>query len=179
MWSCSRILEDCGFRCPGRKGIAEFLQEVKCMIRSSQFLSFNAFSFSSASSPFEPAGYMQKRRSTVLAPNWSTYLIVMFQQTSLIENSRHLRPLGKRLEEELSEPYAKSKNHNNALSSNMYSLPKWKLFKACMSRELLLFRRNSSVYLFRTSQVMIFTCTFSSSNSFLYQHLFLPCSLQS
>lgn len=63
--------------------------------------------------------------------------------------------LGKNLEEDISSLYDKSHNHMDALSFNVYSLPKWELFKACMSRELLLMKRNYFVYVFKTSQVMI------------------------
>ncbi|TXG48922.1 hypothetical protein EZV62_024797 [Acer yangbiense] len=66
--------------------------------------------------------------------------------------------LGKKLDEDLSEPYDKSKSHKNALSSSVYSLSRWNLFKACMSRELLLMKRNSFVYVFKTTQVRICTC---------------------
>lgn len=65
-------------------------------------------------------------------------------------------PLVKRLEEELSEPYEKSQNHKSALSFSMYSLSKWQLFSACMTRALLLFRRQFSVYVIRTTQVTAF-----------------------
>ncbi|XP_020254965.1 ABC transporter G family member 41-like isoform X2 [Asparagus officinalis] len=75
--------------------------------------------------------------------------------------------VGQRLEEELSKPYDKSQCHKNALSFNAYSLPKWELFKACMVRELLLMKRNSFVYIFKSTQLgitaiitmTIFLCT--------------------
>ncbi|KAM0951250.1 putative ABC transporter, AAA+ ATPase domain, ABC-2 type transporter [Dioscorea sansibarensis] len=63
--------------------------------------------------------------------------------------------LGKNLEEELSKPYDKSQAHKNALSFDVYSLPKWELFKACMGRELLLMKRNSFIYIFKTTQLAL------------------------
>lgn len=77
--------------------------------------------------------------------------------------------LGKEMEEELSKPYDKSQCHN-ALSFSKYSLSKWELFKACMARELLLMKRNSFVYVFKTAQVIgyqhLFSCDFNSFHCF-------------
>jgi hypothetical protein len=69
-------------------------------------------------------------------------------------------PYGKKLDEELSEPYDKSQSHQNALSFSPYSLSQWELFRACASRELLLMKRNSFIYIFKTTQVKI-CCIFS------------------
>lgn len=65
--------------------------------------------------------------------------------------------IGKILDNELSKPYDKSEllPNNNALSFGVYSMSKWELFKACMARELLLVKRNSFVYVFKTAQVSI------------------------
>lgn len=63
--------------------------------------------------------------------------------------------MGKTLNNELSKPYDKSQGSSNALSFSAYSMSKWKLFKACMARELLLVKRNSFVYVFKTAQVSI------------------------
>lgn len=64
--------------------------------------------------------------------------------------------IGRKIEEALSKPYDKSKTHKDALSFNVYSLPKWELFRACISREFLLMKRNYFVYLFKTFQVTFF-----------------------
>ncbi|XVF05898.1 hypothetical protein REPUB_Repub06bG0001600 [Reevesia pubescens] len=53
--------------------------------------------------------------------------------------------LGKKLDKDLSMPYDRSPSHKSALSFSQYSLSKWELFRACMSRELL----------FKTSQLII------------------------
>jgi len=63
--------------------------------------------------------------------------------------------LGQTLAEELSKPYDKSWCPNSALSFSIYSSRKWELFKACMARELLLMKRNTFVYVFKTAQVRI------------------------
>jgi len=65
---------------------------------------------------------------------------------------------GKKLDEALSEPYDKSQSHQIALSFSPYSLSKWELFRACASRELLLMKRNSFIYIFKITQVKMI-CT--------------------
>lgn len=62
-------------------------------------------------------------------------------------------PFGQKLKEELLKPFDKSQNHKNALVFKKYSLTKWELFKACMMREILLMKRNSFVYVFKSTQV--------------------------
>ncbi|KAK6157909.1 hypothetical protein DH2020_012157 [Rehmannia glutinosa] len=66
------------------------------------------------------------------------------------KESRH----GTKLLEELSVPFDKSMSHKSAISFNKYSLPKWSLFKTCMSREYLLFKRNAFVYIFKSVQFL-------------------------
>lgn len=55
---------------------------------------------------------------------------------------------GKKQHEELLAP------SKSAISFNTYSLPKWPLFRACMSREFLLMKRNSFVYVFKSVQLV-------------------------
>jgi len=52
------------------------------------------------------------------------------------------------------KPFDKSQSHNNALVFKKYSLTKWELFKACIMREFLLMKRNSFVYVFKSTQVL-------------------------
>ncbi|XP_057807442.1 pleiotropic drug resistance protein 3-like isoform X3 [Salvia miltiorrhiza] len=61
---------------------------------------------------------------------------------------------GKKLTKELSVPFDKSNSHKTAISFSVYSLPKWTLFRACMSREFLLMKRNSFVYVFKSAQLV-------------------------
>ncbi|PRQ53695.1 putative molybdate-transporting ATPase [Rosa chinensis] len=63
--------------------------------------------------------------------------------------------VGKKLEEELSKPFEQSECHKHALSYNIYSLRKWELFKACLSREWLLMKRNSFVHVFQSVQLVV------------------------
>ncbi|KAL4636641.1 hypothetical protein ACB092_03G023500 [Castanea dentata] len=65
---------------------------------------------------------------------------------------------GKKLDEELSEPYDKSQSHEDALSFSVYSLSKWELSRICASREYLLMKRNSFIYIFKTTQLVITAC---------------------
>jgi len=78
---------------------------------------------------------------------------------------------GKKLDEELSEPYDKSQSHKIALSFSPYSLSKWELFRACASRELLLMKRNSFIYIFKITQVKMI-CTFVLLYMFLNPFFF-------
>ncbi|XP_031274838.1 pleiotropic drug resistance protein 3-like isoform X2 [Pistacia vera] len=118
------FFEDCGFRCPERKGVADFLQEVisrkdqeQCWYRTEDH--FNYVSIDMFCRKFEESS------------------------------------LGKKLQEDLSMPFDKSKSHKDALSFDMYSISKWQLFKACMSREFLLMKRNSFIYVFKIVQILI------------------------
>lgn len=63
--------------------------------------------------------------------------------------------LGKELEQIISKPFSRSHNHENAISFNVYSISRWDMFRACMSREILLMKRNSFVYIFKFTQVQI------------------------
>ncbi|KAB2599225.1 hypothetical protein D8674_009496 [Pyrus ussuriensis x Pyrus communis] len=107
-----KFFEDCGFKCPPRKGAADFLQEHDNI----------------------PYGYVSTNK-----------FFELFRASYL----------GKKLDDELSEPYNKSQCHDNALSFSTYSVSNWELFKACMARELLLMKRNSFLYVFKTAQLVI------------------------
>ncbi|XP_077217702.1 pleiotropic drug resistance protein 3-like isoform X2 [Tasmannia lanceolata] len=116
------FFEDCGFRCPERKGAADFLQEVISRKDQAQYW-YNTE---------KPYSYVS-----------------VDQFCKKFKSSQ----IGQKLDEELSEPYDQSQCHKKALSFSVYSLPKWELFKACMTRELLLMKRNSFVYIFKTTQI--------------------------
>ena len=62
---------------------------------------------------------------------------------------------GRRLDEELAKPFDKSQSHKDALTFHKYSLSKWELLKACARREFLLMKRNSFIYVFKSTQVNI------------------------
>ncbi|CAH8387142.1 unnamed protein product [Eruca vesicaria subsp. sativa] len=119
-----RFFEECGFRCPERKGVADFLQEVISRKDQGQYWLHKDIPHS-----FVSVDTLSKR----------------FKELEI----------GRKLEDALSKPYDKSKTYKDALSFNAYSLPKWELFRACISREFLLMKRNSFVYLFKTFQLVL------------------------
>lgn len=63
--------------------------------------------------------------------------------------------VGRDLREELAVPFDKEKSHPAALTRSRYGVSKKELLKACIDRELLLMKRNSFVYIFRTCQVSL------------------------
>jgi len=62
--------------------------------------------------------------------------------------------VGRRTAEELSIPFDKSKNHPAALVTKTHGAGKKDLLKANFSREYLLMKRNSFVYIFKICQVL-------------------------
>ncbi|KAL0412870.1 UNVERIFIED_CONTAM: Pleiotropic drug resistance protein 3 [Sesamum radiatum] len=117
------FFESCGFKCPSRKGVADFLQEESVL------------------------GFLASFNSSSLQAVIFAFVIGCRK----FNESLH----GKKLSEELDVPFDKSKSHKNAINFSMYSLPKWALFKACMSREFLLMKRNSFIYIFKSVQLII------------------------
>lgn len=63
--------------------------------------------------------------------------------------------IGRELGDELSIAFDKSKGHPAALTTKKYGVSKKELFKACMSRQILLMKRNSFIHIFKISQVSI------------------------
>ncbi|GMN51418.1 hypothetical protein TIFTF001_020570 [Ficus carica] len=118
------FFEDCGFKCPPRKGAADFLQEVISKKDQAQYWYRNDVPYNNIS---------------------VDQFAEMFRESDL----------GKTLDNELSKPYEKSNFHKTSLSFSIYSVKKWELLKACMARELLLMKRNSFVYIFKTVQLII------------------------
>ncbi|XP_011005974.1 PREDICTED: pleiotropic drug resistance protein 3-like [Populus euphratica] len=118
------FFEHCGFRCPPRKGIADFLQEVVSERDQGQYWYHKQ----------QPHSYVS-----------IDMLVKNFQEFHV----------GQKLEGELSRPLQKSESHKNALSFSIYSLRNWELFKACMDREWLLMKRNLSLHVFKSVQLVV------------------------
>ncbi|XP_022872901.1 pleiotropic drug resistance protein 3-like [Olea europaea var. sylvestris] len=118
------FFEDCGFRCPERKALSDFLQEVISRKDQEQYWCKTEHTYS-------------------------------FVSVDTLSRRYKESPYGKKLSNELSVPFEKFKSDNKAISFDVYSLPKWDLFKACMSREILLMKRNSFVYVFKSVQLVI------------------------
>ncbi|MBA0639969.1 hypothetical protein Goklo_022960, partial [Gossypium klotzschianum] len=115
------FFEYCGFKCPPRKGLADFLLEVLSQKDQAQYWFHRD----------QPHSYVSTDK-----------FIAAFKEFHA----------GQRLNEELYAPFKITEDHKNALSFNIYSFEKWELFKACLTREWLLTKRNSFLYMFRSAQ---------------------------
>ncbi|PKA64540.1 Pleiotropic drug resistance protein TUR2 [Apostasia shenzhenica] len=118
------FFESMGFRCPERKGVADFLQEVTSRKDQQQYWALRD----------EP------------------YRFVSVTEFSNAFISFHV---GRKLERELSTPFDKRKNHPAALTTSRYGVSNMDLLKACFSREFLLMKRNSFVYIFKIFQLIL------------------------
>ncbi|XP_052184623.1 pleiotropic drug resistance protein 2-like isoform X2 [Diospyros lotus] len=118
------FFESVGFKCPERKGVADFLQEVTSRKDQEQ--------------------YWYKR-------NEPYRYISVSEFVELFENFH----IGQKLFDELGIPYDKSKTHPAALVTDKYGISNKDLFQACLSREWLLMKRNSFIYIFKTTQITI------------------------
>ncbi|KAJ7942380.1 pleiotropic drug resistance protein 2-like [Quillaja saponaria] len=118
------FFEYLGFKCPERKGIADFLQEVTSQKDREQYW----FKLD------EPYRYIS-------VPEFVDYF-----------NNYHI---GQKLSDELHFPYDQSKAHPAALVKEKYGISRWELFKAWFAREWLLMKRNSFLYIFKTTQITI------------------------
>ncbi|XP_058219937.1 pleiotropic drug resistance protein 2-like isoform X1 [Rhododendron vialii] len=63
--------------------------------------------------------------------------------------------IGQQISEELRVPYDKSRAHPAALVTEKYGISNWELFRASFAREWLLMKRNSFIYIFKTTQITI------------------------
>ncbi|XP_023641554.1 ABC transporter G family member 29 [Capsella rubella] len=118
------FFETCGFKCPDRKGTADFLQEVTSKKDQEQYWADTTKPYS-----YFPVSEFSKRFRTF--------------------------HVGANLEKDLSVPYDRLKSHPASLVFNKHSVPKSQLFKICWDRELLLMKRNSFFYVFKTVQIIM------------------------
>ncbi|RDX73571.1 ABC transporter G family member 39, partial [Mucuna pruriens] len=119
-----QFFEYMGFKCPERKGVADFLQEVTSKKDQQQYW------------------YRKDEPYTYVSVSEFVQAFSSFD-------------IGEQLGTELGVPYDKSRTHPAALVKDKYGMSNWELFKACFSREWLLMKRNSFVYIFKTSQITI------------------------
>lgn len=110
---------------------------------------------------------------------------------SEIAKAFHNSRFGNYVESTLATPFDKSKNHPSALAKTEYAVSTSELFKTCFAREILLIKRHSFLYIFRTCQVssasvtcfcslkLKFLCTFivykSRCLAFAYYQLCTHC----
>ncbi|KAH9622500.1 hypothetical protein KSS87_017391 [Heliosperma pusillum] len=113
-----------GFKCPQRKGVADFLQEVTS----------------------------RKDQEQYWARRDAPYTFVTTKEFAEAFKRFHV---GRRRAQDLAVPYDKSKSHPAALTTEEFGLNKMELLKACLSREALLMKRNSFIYVFKSVQLVI------------------------
>ncbi|XP_024019277.1 pleiotropic drug resistance protein 2 [Morus notabilis] len=118
------FFEHMGFRCPDRKGVADFLQEV--------------------TSKKDQEQYWYRK--------YQPYTYVSVTEFVLAFGSFHV---GQRLSEDVRIPYDKRSTHPAALVTEKYGISNMELLKAGFAREWLLMKRNSFIYIFKTTQITI------------------------
>ncbi|XP_043711176.1 pleiotropic drug resistance protein 1-like isoform X2 [Telopea speciosissima] len=118
------FFEFMGFKCPERKGVADFLQEVTSRKDQKQY-------------------WTDKNKP---------YRFIPVKEFSEAFQSFHM---GQKLGDELETPFDKNKSHPAALVTKKYGVSKKELLKACISREILLMKRNSFVYIFKMTQITV------------------------
>ncbi|XP_042014455.1 ABC transporter G family member 39-like [Salvia splendens] len=122
--SVTDFFEYMGFKCPARKGVADFLQEV--------------------TSKKDQEQYWYKKDQP--------YRYIPASEFAQAFNSFEV---GQKLAEDLRVPYENSETHGAALVKEKYGISSWQLFCACFSKEWLLMKRNSFVYIFKSTQLTI------------------------
>ncbi|CAL5439936.1 unnamed protein product [Camellia sinensis] len=137
------FLEHMGFKCPERKGVADFLQKVSDI---------------------------KEDQKQYWACKDETYSFVTISEFAEAFQSFHV---GQRLEGELALPFDKTKIHPATLTTRKYGVSKKELLKACTSRELLLMKRNSFVYFFKLMQIIEMAMTIVKLPVFHKQRDFL------
>ncbi|KAJ0542278.1 putative ABC-type xenobiotic transporter [Helianthus annuus] len=118
------FFESCGFMCPERKGIADFLQEVTS----------------------------RKDQEQYWADRCKSYRYIPVSEFVQRFKSFHV---GEKLKYELKIPYNKNQSHDAAVVFKKYLVTKREMLKASWNKELLLLRRNASVYIFKSVQFII------------------------
>ncbi|KAG4189982.1 hypothetical protein ERO13_A07G002800v2 [Gossypium hirsutum] len=116
------FFESMGFKCPERKGVADYLQEVTS--RKDQ-------------------GQYWFRHET-------PYRFVSVNEFAEAFESFHI---GLDIKNQLAVPFDRSKNHPAALTKTRYGANKMELMKACLSREVILMKRNVFLHGFKIFQL--------------------------
>nr|XP_043640211.1 pleiotropic drug resistance protein 1-like isoform X1 [Erigeron canadensis] len=117
------FFEHMGFKCPERKAVADFLQEVTS----------------------------KKDQEQYWVRTNEHYSFVTVQEFAQAFRLFHV---GRRLGDELAVPFDRTKSHPSALTRKKYGVSRKELLKACISREYLLMKRNSFVYIFKMIQLI-------------------------
>ncbi|KAJ9692495.1 hypothetical protein PVL29_011517 [Vitis rotundifolia] len=118
------FFESMGFKCPPRKGVADFLQEVTS----------------------------RKDQAQYWAHKDVPYSFVTVKEFAEAFQSFHI---GRKVADELASPFDRAKSHPAALTTKKYGVRKKELLDTNMSREYLLMKRNSFVYIFKLTQLAV------------------------
>ncbi|XP_062214779.1 ABC transporter G family member 37-like isoform X2 [Phragmites australis] len=131
------FFEFMGFRCPARKGVADFLQEVTSRKDQGQYW------------------YRQDR----------PYRFIPVKKFADEFRTFHV---GRSIQNELSEPFDRTRSHPAALATSKFGVNRMELLKATIDRELLLMKRNAFMYIFKavnlTLMAFIVMTTFFRTN---------------
>ncbi|XP_042458774.1 ABC transporter G family member 45-like [Zingiber officinale] len=119
-----KYFEWMGFKCPDRKNVADFLQEIISKMDQSQYWTGSK----------------------------STYQYISVQKFSECFRSSSF---GQQLQEDLQKPFNIDEGDQIIKLNQMYSVPKWEIFKASFSREKLLMKRNSPFHIFKAIQIIL------------------------
>ncbi|EPS72570.1 hypothetical protein M569_02187, partial [Genlisea aurea] len=120
--SALEFFQHMGFKCPERKGIPDYLQEVMSKKDQSKYW---------VHGDQKPHEYISISDFVAAFDKYET---------------------GKRVSYELDIPFDKNKSHPHALATTQYGVPKMDLFRACAAREFRIMTRNSFFYVFRISR---------------------------
>ncbi|KAL5127606.1 ABC transporter G family member 36 [Glycine soja] len=100
----------------------------------------------------------QKKRVTSKKDQWQYWVRkdepYSFVTVKDFAEAFQLFHIGQNLGEELASPFDRSKSHPNVLTTKKYGVNKKELLRACASREFLLMKRNSFVYIFKVTQLI-------------------------
>ncbi|KAH7652111.1 Monosaccharide-transporting ATPase protein [Dioscorea alata] len=119
------FFESMGFKCPDRKSVPDFLQEVISRKDQKQYWVMH---------------------------NEMPYRFIPVKEFADAFQKFHV---GLKLREELSVPFDKSKSHPAALATSTYGVSRMELLKACTQREFLLIKRNLVAYILATIKISI------------------------
>ncbi|KAF3334920.1 pleiotropic drug resistance protein 3-like isoform X2 [Carex littledalei] len=118
------FFESMGFKCPERKGVADFLQEVTSRKDQQQYWVLND----------EPYRYVPVKK---FAEAFKSFHV------------------GRAMGNELEVHFDRSRSHPAALTTSKYGVSTKELLKAQIDREILLIKRNSFVYIYMLTQLVI------------------------
>ncbi|XLS46629.1 hypothetical protein HN51_020987 [Arachis hypogaea] len=149
------FFEYVGFKCPERKAVADFLQETlktNYLALPVSSMALECFASLNLLSHCRKEVTSKKDQEQYWARKEQPYRFITITEFVEAFQSFHV---GRRMGDELATPFDKSLNHPAALTTNKYGISKKELLKANFSREYLLMKRNSFVYIFKLFQLTL------------------------